>query len=257
MMRKARELYDTHPGEVIFLDFEGHDFDQPAVLHPVTPTRAFWERVLRVALDDLAELVAPREIVICEGNPKSPVGGKNEEHDARCFEIIFAEQYPDTKFISGGGSKDVASDRLRFAAVFPHVVKGVTVRRVIDRDDHAPQDVTEFQHQGIRTLRRRNLESYLFDEEVLRALYQREGRIADFPALQAARAKALADAASRNFPVDDIKAASRDIYLFAKQHLRLTGCGNDPAAFARNVLAPLVKPGTAVYEELREDILDR
>ncbi len=62
MMRKARDLYEKHPGEVIFLDFEGHDFDGPVVLAPVAPTRGFWERVLRVALDDLADLVAPREL---------------------------------------------------------------------------------------------------------------------------------------------------------------------------------------------------
>ena len=49
MMRKARELYEAHPGEVIFLDFEGQNFDEPVNLHPIAPTRAFWERVLRVA----------------------------------------------------------------------------------------------------------------------------------------------------------------------------------------------------------------
>ena len=77
MMRKARDLYQKHPGDVIFLDFEGHDFDRPVTLHPVAPTRAFWERILRVALDDLSDLVAPREIIICEGNPKGVVLGKN------------------------------------------------------------------------------------------------------------------------------------------------------------------------------------
>jgi len=64
MMRRARDLAAVHPGEVIFVDFEGHDFDQPQILEPVLPTRTFWERSLRVALDDLAELVAPRQVIL-------------------------------------------------------------------------------------------------------------------------------------------------------------------------------------------------
>jgi predicted ATPase len=255
MMRKARQLYRANPGEVIFLDFEGHNFDQPVVLRTVNPTRAFWERVLRVALDDLADLVAPREIVICEGNPRGPVLGKNAEHDARCYETIFNETYPDTKFVSGGSSKEVVGDRLRFAEVFPNIIKGVTVRRLIDRDDHAPQDVADFRMEGIWALRRRHLEAYLYDEEVLRALYEVNKRLTDFPALQSKYAAAIADSVEvRSNPPDDIKSIAPTIYSFVKGHLGLTGCGNDQMSFARNVLAPLMKPGMRSYEELREDI---
>ena len=41
------------------------------------------------------------------------------------------------------------------------------------------------------------------------------------------------------------------MFLFP-EHLRLTGCGNDATAFARNMLAPLIKPGMEVYEILGE-----
>ena len=114
MMRKAKELYNRYSEDVLFFDFEGHDYDLPVTLQPVKPGRAFWQRILRVALDDLADLVAPREVVICEGNPQGAVPGKNEEHDARCYNIIFAAEYPDTTFVSAGSSKEVAGDRLRF-----------------------------------------------------------------------------------------------------------------------------------------------
>jgi len=254
MMRKARELYEQHPGEVVFLDFEDHDYDQPVVLSPVTPTRAFWERILRVALDDLADLVAPKEIVICEGNPSGPIAGKNAEHDARCYEAVFAGELPDTKFISGGNSQDVSKDRLRFAAVFPNVIKGIGVRRLIDRDDHSQIDADEFKKDGIRTLRRRHLESYLYDEEVLRALYDQHGRLADFGDLQAARAQAIADSVARNNAPDDVKSAAPAIYTFIKRHLALTACGNNQMAFARTTLAPLIRPSMTVYEELKDDI---
>lgn len=256
MMRKARELHEANVGTVVFLDFEGHDYDQEVTLRPVAPTRAFWERILRVALDDLAELVAPKQLVICEGNPTVPIPAKNESHDARCYEIIFGISHPDTKFISSGSSKDVSGDRLRFAHVFPLIVPGIDVRRVIDRDDHAPHDVAEFKQVGINTLSRRHLEAYLYDEEVLRLLCDSLGRSDAFPAIQVVRSKAISESVTRLNPQDDIKSAASAIYVETKKILGLTSCGNDQMAFARNILAPLVKPGLAVYEELRADIFD-
>jgi hypothetical protein len=138
--------------------------------------------------------------------------------------------------------------------VFPSVIKGVTARRLIDRDDHSPQDAADFLKDSVWTLSRRHLESYLYDEEVLRVLSDREGRLSDFPDLQAARNAAIADSAGRGNPLDDVKSAAPQIYTFVKKHLGLTGCGNDQMAFARTVLAPLIKPGLATYEALRRDI---
>jgi len=254
MMRKARELYGANPSEVLFLDFGEQDFDRPVILKPVMPTRAFWERVLSVALDDLAELVAPSQIVLCEGNPLSPTPGKNMEHDAQCYDTIFATELPDTSFVSAGSAKEVAGDRLRFAAAFRKVARGMAIRRLIDRDDHAMADVAAFKAEGISVLRRRHLEAYLYDEEVLAALYSLRDRASDFPAAKAARAAALLASVNRNNPADDLKSAAGDIYNFVKTHLGLTGCGNDQQAFSRSTLAPLVKPGMNVYDELKADI---
>ena len=67
MMRKARELDTNQPGTVAFLDFGGRDFDRSAIITPSRPTRAFWENVLNVALDDLATLVVePQQVVHCQ-----------------------------------------------------------------------------------------------------------------------------------------------------------------------------------------------
>jgi hypothetical protein len=140
-MRKARELAMTTPDAVAFIDFADQNFDQVTVLEPTRPTRTFWQRQLAVALDDLASLVAPSEIVICEGNPAGPVPGKNAEHDAVCYDLIFADEYPDVKFLSAGNASDVAKDRLGFLAALPKIAAGIAARRLIDRDDHAPPDV--------------------------------------------------------------------------------------------------------------------
>ncbi len=254
MMREARSLYKENPGQVAFLDFEGQDFDKPVSLKPIIPNRPFWERILRVALADLADLVAPRQIIVCEGNPKIPTPGKNEEHDARVFSVIFDEEFPDTRFISGGNSFDVASDRLKFVTTFPHVIKGVDIRRVIDRDDHSPQDQADMKAKGIYTLSRRHLESYLYDPEILRALCDSLGKPDDFAAIEAARTAALTAAAARGRAPDDMKAAAPEFYTNAKRILAVVGVGNDSLSFARDTLAPLVKPGTATYAQLRQDI---
>jgi predicted ATPase len=256
MMRQARQLYQLDPNNVVFLDFEGHDFDKPTTLAPVVPSRAFWERVLRVALDDLADLVAPTEVVICEGNPKIPTPGKNEEHDARCYNAIFAEEFAETKFVSGGNSHEVAADRLKFASVFGNLVSGITVKRLIDGDDHSPQDKVDFRQEGVRTLTRRHLESYLFDDDTLDALCNSLGKTADIPSVRAAKATAIAALGPRGKPTDDLKSAAPQIYASIKTILGLSRTGNDYLAFSRQVLVPLVKPGTGTYEQLKKDIFE-
>jgi len=257
MMRKARELAEASPGAVAFLDFGDPDFDQVTVVRPSRPTRAFWQRQLAVALDDLAHLVAPREVVICEGSPVTPGSGKNAEHDAICYDMIFNDEYPDVKFLSAGNAADVTRDRLAFLAALPKIATGITVRRLIDRDDHAPADIARFKAEGVSVLSWRNIESYLFDDEILTALCQQKGRQTDLPAVIAAKKTAITKSIARGNPPDDLKSAAGDIFNSTRQILHLVGCGNDCRAFARSTLAPLIKPGTNVYDELERVIFDK
>lgn len=191
MMRKARELYDADPSSVVFLDFGGRDFDQATIITPEKPNRAFWESVLHVALDDLATLVAPREVVICEGNPGGPMPGKNAEHDAKIYSTIFKDELPDVTFISAGSASQVTGDFLGLATALPKVATGMKVRRLIDRDDHAPADVALYKKNGITVLGRRHLEAYLYDDEVLVALCEQAAQPTVAPALIAYKNAAL------------------------------------------------------------------
>lgn len=254
MMRKARELYDADPSSVVFLDFGGRDFDHATVITPAKPTRVFWESVLHVALDDLATLVAPREVIICEGNPVGPVSGKNAEHDSRIYSTIFAEELPDVTFISAGSASQVAGDFLGLATALPKVATGMKVKRLIDRDDHTPADVTAYNENGITVLGRRHIEAYLYDDEVLTILCDSVGKPNDAPAVIAAKQNACAASIARGNPNDDIKSAAGTIYNETKRILGLVGVGNDQMSFARNTLAPLMKPGTTVYSKLKFDV---
>lgn len=254
MLRAARDIENEQAGSVAFLDFDGHDFDHPVALKPITPSRRFWASAMRIALDDMAELIAPRLLIVCEGNPAGAVAGKNTDHDARCYTKIFGDAYPDIAFTSGGNSHDVASDRLGISSTFPAVVKGTKVQAIIDLDDHGADDVNEFARRGIKVLSRRNLESYLWDDEVLRSLCASKGADEHVEALLSAKQTALSDSVSRGNAADDLKPAAPAIYSAAKRLLKLTQVGNDNRAFERNVLAGLICPGMATYDILSADL---
>jgi hypothetical protein len=66
MTRRAMDLHRASPSEVVFLDFGDRDIDYPQEMAPASVDRTFWKRVFGVALDDIAELVTPSEIVPAE-----------------------------------------------------------------------------------------------------------------------------------------------------------------------------------------------
>lgn len=254
MMRKAREMYDDDPASVAFLDFGNRNFDQTVVITAVKPNREFWARILDVALDDLAALVAPSEIIICEGNPAGDTPGKNSEHDAQVYSEIFSEAKPDVLFISAGNSLQVQNDFIGLATLLPKVAKGIEVIRLIDLDDHTQADVTTFMSQGIKTLSRRHLECYLYDDEVLTALCHSFGKPELTSDLLSAKATEMNDVVRRGYPADDLKKAAGKIYTEAKRILSLTQVGNDKNAFTKQTLAPLLNPNMTAYQELKADI---
>ncbi len=252
MMRRARDIEADHPASVVFLDFDEHDFDQPCVIEPAVTNRVFWNRAYDVALNDLAALVAPERVVICEGEPKNRNTGQNYSHDARCYEQIFQSEFPETQFVPGGNASEVANDQRGISYAIGMLVKGSSVTRLIDRDDLSPQEVTEKIGGPVKVLSRRNLESYLFDDEVisrLAASLEKEDKVEEL----LAKKKDIQESRPGD-PPDDLKLASGEIYVACRNILALTQRGNDPKTFMRDTLAPLIQPGMKVYEELKSDI---
>ena len=254
MMRRARDIEAANSGSVAFLDFEDRDFDMPQVIEPTVPDRAFWRRAYDVALDDLAALVAPRRVVICEGQPKAGNPVNNYSHDARCYETIFENEFPETRFVSMGNDREVSGDKHGLAQALLSIVDGLEVVRLIDRDDQSGDQIIDAAANGVRVLSRRNLESYLFDDQVLRALaasVEKEDKTKELLAKKRSICAAKTDA-----PPDDLKPASGEIYNACKNILHLTQCGNNAKTFMRDTLAPLIKPGMVVYDELKRDIFE-
>lgn len=252
MMRRARDISSQQPGSVVFLDFGEHDFDQPVVITPSVPDIAFWNRVNDIALDDLAALVAPERVVICEGEPRNRNARRNYSHDARCYDRIFQAEFPETRFVPGGSSSEVADDGRGIAYALGVLTQGTQVIRLIDRDAHSVEQVSEFTERGIRVLAKRNLESYLFADEVLRVLAASVNMADRTDDLLAEKERIRA--AKPNDAPDDLKPSSGEIYVACRRILGLTNPGNDVKTFMRDTLAPLITPNLQVYGQMKQDI---
>jgi hypothetical protein len=106
----------------------------------------------------------------------------------------------------------------------------------------------------LRVLRRRHLEAYLLDDEVIARLCDFLGQSQAIPELLQAKRSALDESVRRGNPTDDLKSAAGSICNSLKKTLQLTQCGSNTHFFMRDTLAPLITPDTAVYKELRKDI---
>lgn len=255
-MSEAWTMAKQDPGSVVFLDLQEIDFDQPQIVLPAKPTRAFWSSALDVALGDLAKLVAPEEIVLCEGRPKASDKDQKAEFDASCYRVMFANEFPNTDFLSIGNNDDVKNDRLGAGQAISTVNVGTRIIRVVDRDLMDENEIQQMKQNGVRVLSRRNLEAFLLDDEVLQALCDSVGQSAKGPDLIAARVAALAASVARGHDGDDLKAAAGDTYVEAKKILTLQQPGSNWEAFAKGKLAPLMRPGMKPYDDLRKDIFD-
>jgi hypothetical protein len=251
MLRRARDLYDQNENQVVFLDFE-KDFDQKQILRPITPDRTFWQRSLKVALDDMAELVAPAEIIACESGKKD--GSPGEGFDAEIYNTIFAAEVPEARFVSIGSSTDMKGDRFLVVQAVANLIEGTKVTRLIDRDGMSDAEIAEHELAGYRVLRRRHLEAYLFDADVLHRLCISSDQPDKFDALLAAKTEAIEAAVANGHARDDIKKAAGRICDACRKILQLKNAGRSSRAFMRDTLAPLIKPNTPVYQELREII---
>ncbi len=254
MTRRAMDLYRAKPSEVIFLDFGACDFDQSSTMRPVVIDREFWKRMFAVALDDLVDLVAPREIVFCEGRREIGTAKRTPTFDAAVYRAVFGQKHPDTEFVPLGGTGEVAKDALLLKTVLSQMLPSIKTWKLYDRDDRSALEIADLAKSGTKVLGRRDLESYLWDDEVITTLAAQAGTPAEAQSLIAEKQRLLAALPLAGKPADDVKAISGALYNAARTRLKLTGCGNNAVEFARAALAPLVTPGTNVYTELEATI---
>ena len=241
MIRKARELQGENPGTVEFLDFDDKDFDKPQTIKPVVPTRTFWQKTYQVALDDLAKLVVPDRIILCEGKPG------NDGFDARCYNAIFGNEFTDTQFVSVRGSGDVKNLR----PVIQAIAEEAKVISLVDRDGKADHQRKRERQEGTLVLNRHALENYLIDDEIIRLLCEKYEQPQKADNLIRVRDSKLEH---RNLHNDKAKKAAEGVHSAAKNDLAIPNSGTKWKDFVCEFMVPLITPDTAIYQELKADI---
>ena len=256
MVRAAQEMRAEHSEQVVFLDMGfdpsggSRDYDHPQTIEPSNPDYAFWKRHYGVALDDMAGLLAPDHIVLCEGSAK----GGNPSLDESCYNRIFAGEFPRTRFVSVGPATKVEKRMEDLLPILEQVIGGASIRRFRDQDDLTAEEIEDKRANGIRVMSAyRNIESMLLCDGVLSRLCDSHGKSGCLEAIQNARDKALAGAHGHHAP-NDLRPAAQAVHQAVKRELQLAQSGGTKDAFMRGVLAPLVTAGTAEYENLKGDI---
>ena len=258
MIRQAKDIEKNNPESVAFLDFTNHCFDSHVDIEPTTPSREFWKNAYSVALDNLSELVAPECIVICEGEPETDKNISNHSHDARCYDQIFKDEFPETEFISVGNDQQVSIGADVLAVSIGKISKKTRVIRVLDRDSRSDDEIKDLNKKCIRVLTKRNLESYLFDDEVLQELAISVGKRDQIDELILSKNKILKEYKESfkemNYAPDDLKPVAGYIYNECRRILELNNPGNNHKSFARDTLSPLIHKKMSIYSLLKNDV---
>ena len=237
MMREAYTLQKKHGDDIVFLDFDNMDFDQPQKIAPAKMNRALWERMHEVVLGDLANLVAPDEIYVCES-------GTEKSLDANCYNRIFSETYPHVKFISVGSKSDV----VRVSHLFLSAMPNIKIYPLRDKDNMTPEKISEERTQGTRILSRQCIEKYLLDEEVVEACFHKHALgLRDKLGDKLEHAKKICGEAEHP------KKAASDLRTFIVNEFSGVPIGDNVDEFLEH-MAQLIKPGMEVYKELEKDI---
>jgi predicted ATPase len=254
VLRAAQEMIASDPTSVSLIDFDAVDPDVPRQLIPSNLDRVTWEKLISITLDDLSQRIAPKTVIVCEG---SSIGTRRKDFDAEIYNRILGSRHPEALFVSGGSSNQVHASGVTVRDALGRILPSSTFWSLADRDDRSEDEVFEIESRGTLVLPERNLESFLFADDVIEALLADEKKMEHLPTALQIKQQALANSVARGNPADDLKSAAGEIYTELKKLLGLQRCGNNTDAFMRDTLAPLVVPPMATYEALKTAIIDR
>ncbi len=251
MLQEAEEIEKEYPSTVVFLDFGERDFDIDQIIRPSKVGKAVKDKFYELAFGDFAKLILPKIIVFCEGDPN---GNKRKDFDKSIYTTIFANTHPEAFFISGGSCNDIENIEKNSGEIIRTLLKNARVIKLIDGDDHSQQEILDYADRGITVLKERNLESYMFDDEVIKKLCEANGKPEEYEECIREKKEALATSIDKKNATDDYKSARGEIYNALKHRLGLTKCGNNSDLFIRDTLAHLITPDMEVYKRLEAEI---
>lgn len=174
-----RALQDELKSETSVIDFSDHDFDNVVHLEPMKQTRGNWKKVFATALEDLTGLVAPRTLIYCEGKKEASTAGAEAGLDAIVYNAIFENEFHDALFVSSGGNTEPDKHIEITLMILSKALKDINILLLKDKDIHSDgSETTDGQRQqwladspNKRMLKRKEIENYLFDFEVINKAY--------------------------------------------------------------------------------------
>ena len=254
VLRACQEIKMENPESVAIIDFHDIDPDEATELTPTSLNRVTLDKFLSIALGDLSSHIISETIILCEGSPNGTGSGKN--FDAQIYNKIFNEHVPDVQFISAGSAGEVDNATRIIKLIMQEMTPNTRLISLIDLDDQSEPEVEERKADGNLVLAKRNLESYLFADDVLEKLAQKKEKPECVEEILAKKYELLKDSIAKGNPPDNFKPIARKLYVALKRILSLTQPGNKPDAFMRDTLAPLITPETDTYKELKAIIID-
>ena len=254
VLRAYQEIKKEKPESVAIIDFDDINPDEATELTPTSLNRVTLNKFLSIALGDLSSHIISETIILCEGSPNGK--GSRENFDAEIYSKIFDEHALNIQFISAGSSIEVDKTAHANKPIMQAIAPKTRLITLIDRDDRSEEEIKKREADGDLVLTKRNLESYLFADEVLKKLAQKEEKPDLIDAILTEKQKLLKASIERGNPPDNFKPIAGKLYNALKEILSLTQHGSNSDAFMSNTLAPLITPKTATYKELKEIIID-
>lgn len=251
MINEAEELERSSAGSVAFIDLGSRNFDEETQIQPSKIQRTLLNKFYELAFGEFSKLMIPQFLIICEGTSK---GRKRVDFDREVYEKIFSSSHPEAFFVSGGSCSEIENIENVNGGIINFLLGKTKYIKLIDRDDRSEEQIIKLKDNKTVVLRRRNIESYVFDNEIIRELCFSVGKEEAFEKCKEIIENALNKSKDRGNPSDDYKSARGDIYTGLKQELDLKQCGNDPDSFIRDTLAPLFKSDMIVFKELESEI---
>lgn len=165
-----RALQEDLKEKCSIIDFSEKDyFNSVCTITPMPTTRRNWQRIFQTALEDLTGLLAPKRIIYCEGRPEPSVNNGEQGLDAEIYNEIFSEEHHDILFVSSGGGGAVTKSASLALKVLNKAFVDVELYLLKDKDEKTEAEREKFlgADASHRMLKRREIENYLFDKEIL------------------------------------------------------------------------------------------
>lgn len=222
-----RALQDDLKNDCQIIEFkEGMNLASTAhTLTPIKLSRTNWQNIFNTALDDLTNLLAPQEIIYCEGK-------LNMSLDEKMFNDIFSNKYHNALFVSSTSK----SESQKFAGIALTVLNkafsAVNIKVLVDRDDDLT--IPKSKTVEIRKLQRREFENYLYDWEIMQKAY---------PSLTLTQYQTVC----KDITNDDIKAQTKPL---------MTMCSESNEKKFQLKLAEALTAETNTFKELEKIIFN-